>query len=365
MAKEEITKGTALDSTKGMGVGIVAYGAYIPRMRIKVEEIARVWGKDGAKTSDGLNVIEKAIANYDEDSCTMAVEASRKAVEDFGISTQEIGAIYVGSESKPYAVKPTATIVADAIYAGPDLMAADLEFACKAGTAGIQICMGLVKSGMMDYGLAIGTDTSQGRPNDALEFSTGCGAAAFIIGRKKDEIIAEIKDTYSFTTDTPDFWRRQHAEFPRHAGRFTGKPAYFRHVISGAKRMMERNNMAAEDFDYAVFHQPNGKFPLQAAKMLGIDEKKMEQGLLTPLIGNTYSASTMLGLASILDVLKPKEKVLVVSYGSGAGSDAFIIEGTSNLEKKRARTPVKELINDKEYVDYALYIKHRRKLKSM
>ncbi len=345
--------------------GIVGYGAYVPILRIKVEEIAKVWGKDGKKISKGLGVQEKAVASMDEDACTIAVEAARKALEVSGIDSQSIGAVYVGSESHPYAVKPTASIVADSLNAGPDLTAADLEFACKAGTAGMQICMGLVDSGMIDYGLAIGTDTAQGRPGDALEYTAGSGGAAYLIGNKKDEVIAEIDSTYSFTTDTPDFWRRQHAEFPRHAGRFTGKPAYFRHVINAAKKLMEKAGTKPEDYDYAVFHQPNAKFPKTVAKMLGFEEEKITQGLLVPYIGNTYSGAAMIGLASVLDVAKPNDKLLVVSYGSGAGSDAFSLTVTKNIEKKRAKVPLFEMIKEKKYLDYANYAKHRGKLKSM
>jgi len=197
-----------------MSVGIVGYGGYVPRFRIKVEEIARVWGEDGKRMSGGLNVYEKSVPGMDEDAATIAVEAARNAVQHAGISPQEIGALYIGSESHPYAVKPTATIVAEAIMATPDLMAADLEFACKAGTAGIQMCMGLVKAGMLKYGMAIGTDTSQSRPGDALEYTASAGGAAYIIGG--ENLVAEILDTYSFTTDTPDFWRRDSAEFPSH-----------------------------------------------------------------------------------------------------------------------------------------------------
>jgi hydroxymethylglutaryl-CoA synthase len=349
-------------------IGITAYGAYVPINRITVEEIASVWGKDGKAVSAGLNVKEKAVAGFDEDSCTIAVEAARRAVHDFGFEAQKIGVIYVGSESHPYAVKPSASVVADAINAGPELTAADLEFACKAGTAGIQMCMGLVAAKVpkwIDYGLAIGTDTAQGRPGDALEYTAASGGAAFIIGKKESEIIAEIEETYSFTTDTPDFWRRQHAEFPRHAGRFTGEPAYFRHISGAANGIMEKTGLKSEDFDFAVFHQPNGKFPVRIAKMLDFEYSKIEQGLLTPKIGNTYSGSTMLGLASILDKAKPGDRILAVSYGSGAGSDAFVITATKNIAKKRAAVPVREMIKEKNYLSYAQYAKHRRKLKSL
>lgn len=348
-----------------MKCGIVGYGAYVPRFRITVEEIARVWKKDGKQISASLGVKEKAVGAIDEDAATIAVEAARNALDQSGIDAQKIGAIYVGSESHPYAVKPTATIVCDAINAGPYVTAADLEFACKAGTAGMQICAGMVESNMIEYGLAIGADTAQGRPNDALEFTAASGGAAMIIGKKENEIIAKLEETYSFTTDTPDFWRRQQAEFPRHAGRFTGEPAYFRHLIAGAKGVMKKAGIEAKDVDYFVPHQPNGKFPTEAAKILGIEFSKLEQALLTPLIGNTYSGSSMIGLASVLDKAKAGDTILVVSYGSGAGSDGFVFTVTKNIEKKRAKVPVLEMIKEKEYIDYAQYVIQRRKLKSL
>lgn len=349
-------------------VGIVGYGVYVPLYRITVEEIARVWQKDGKAMSAGLNVKEKSVAGFDEDSCTISVEAARRAVAQAGIEAKDIGAVYVGSESHPYAVKPTASIVAEAICASPELTAADLEFACKAGTAGIQMCLALVESripGWIKYGMAIGSDTAQGRPNDALEFTASSGGAAYIIGKEKSEVIAEIDETYSYTTDTPDFWRRQHAEFPSHAGRFTGGPAYFKHVLGAAKGIMAREKMKPQDFDYAVFHQPNGKFPIRVAKQLGFEKKHIEQGLTTPLIGNTYSGSMMIGMASVLDKAKAGEKILAVSYGSGAGSDAFVITATKNIEKKRPKKPVLKMIEEKKYIDYATYAKFRKKLKSM
>src|SRR3989344_857977 len=348
-----------------MKSGIVGYGAYIPIYRITVEEIARVWGKDGKHVSAGLGVKEKAVAAMDEDTATISIEAARRALEQSGINPQKIGAIYVGSESHPYAVKPTATIVTDAINAGPELTAADLEFACKAGTAGIQMCAGMVESGMIEYGMSIGADTAQGRPNDVLEFTAASGGAAIIVGKKPSEVIAKLEDTYSFTTDTPDFWRRQHAEFPKHAGRFTGEPAYFKHVLSAAKGLMQKVGTSAKDYDYAVFHQPNGKFPLKAGDELGFEKKKLEAGLLAPVIGNTYSGASMLGLAAGLDIAKEGDRILCVSYGSGAGSDAFDITVTKEIERKRTRPSVKELIDEKQHVDYAVYAKFRKKIKDL
>ena len=254
--------------------------------------------------------------------------------------------------------------MAEAIGATPELTAADLEFACKAGTAGIQMCMGMIESGRMRYGLAIGSDTAQGRPGDELEYTAAAGAGAYIIG--KENVIAKIEDTYSFTTDTPDFWRREGEDFPRHGGRFTGEPAYFRHVISSTNGLLKKIGKTVEDFDHFVFHQPNMKFPLTAAKVLGIPKEKLITGLLVSQIGNTYSASTLIGLARILDIAKPGDRILATSFGSGAGSDSFSLVVTDMIKKKRVKeNSVDGMVKNSKYIDYAEYVKFRRKIKGV
>ena len=156
-------------------VGIVSYGTYIPRYRIKVEEIARIWGENAEVIKNGLGVEQKSVPSFDEDTATIAVEAGREALKRAKIDPKKIGAVFVGSESHPYAVKPTGTIVAEALGVGNDYFCADLEFACKAGTTAMQICYAMVKAGMIEYGIAIGADTSQSRPGDPLEYTAGAG----------------------------------------------------------------------------------------------------------------------------------------------------------------------------------------------
>jgi hydroxymethylglutaryl-CoA synthase len=341
-------------------VGIVSYGTYIPKFRIKAEEIAKVWGEDADSIKSGLGVLQKSVPDLDEDTATISVEASREAIKRAKIDPKKIGAIFVGSESHPYAVKPTATIVGDAIGCGNFFHAADYEFACKAGTAGIQTCIAMVKSGMIEYGLAIGADTSQSAPGDPLEYSASAGGTAFIIGKSP---IAEVEATLSFTSDTPDFWRREGQPYPSHGGRFTGTPAYFRHVYTAGEKIMRENGYKPEDFDYAVFHQPNGKFPVRVARMLGFRSEQIEQGLVVRKVGNTYSGSSVLGFSAILDVAKPGDKILLVSFGSGAGSDAFIFDITDRIEEFEREPKVWDKINRGVEVDYSVYLKLRRKIK--
>lgn len=343
-------------------VGIIGYGAYVPCHRIKVEEIAKVWGADAPSYKRGLMLEEKSVPAPDQDTITMSVEASRDALMRANINSEEIGAIYIGSESHPYAVKPSGTVVADAIGATPDIHCADYEFACKAGSEAMFVCLGLVKSGYIKYGLAIGADTSQGAPGDALEYSTAAGAAAFIMG--SENIIAECIDTSSYMTDTPDFWRREYQHYPRHAGRFTGQPAYFNHIIGAAKMLLEKVSMKPDDFQYAVFHQPNGKFPMRVGKMLGFKREQIEQGWLVPRLGNTYSGSSPMGLTAILDVAKPGEKIFMVSYGSGSGSDGFVFRVTEKIKEVQnlCSHTRNQLDGYRRYIDYGTYAKFRHKI---
>lgn len=340
-------------------VGIVGYGAYVPQYRLPGQEIARVW----TNGLGGAPVKEKAVAGLDEDVITMSIEAARNAVKRAQIDPKEIRAVWVGSESHPYAVKPTSTIVAESIGASPNIQAADWEFACKAGTEAVQASIGLIGSGMGRYTLSIGMDTAQGRPGDALEYTAASGGAAFLLG-PAEEAVAVYQGSYSFVTDTPDFWRRAEQAYPSHGDRFTGEPAYFAHTLSAASKLMELMGTTPSDYTYAVFHQPNVKFPMRAAQQLGFTQDQIKTGLLVNEIGNVYSGSCMVGLTAILDEAKPGDRILMCSYGSGAGSDAFDLIVTDLIEQRRGLAlSTRAYINRRVVIDYATYTRYRGKLK--
>jgi hydroxymethylglutaryl-CoA synthase len=224
--------------------------------------------------------------------------------------------------------------------------------------------MGLVGASMVDYAMAIGADTAQGRPGDELEYTAASGGTAFIVGTA-EEALAVCTDSLSYVTDTPDFWRRAYQHYPSHGGRFTGEPGYFHHIESAAEAILEETGYKAQDFAYAIFHQPNVKFPQRAAKRLGFTKEQIEPGLLSDLIGNTYAGAAITGLSATLDVAKPGDRILMVSFGSGAGSDAFIWEVTEAIEERRGKAPqVTDYIQRRVEIDYALYVRYRNKLRT-
>ena len=333
--------------------GISGYGVYTPRFRIK----------EGP--------IERCVPFTDEDAITAAVEAGKMALIHSGVNPTLVGKVYVGSESNPYAVKPIASKVAQVLKLGEEermdgvqgVDAIDTEFACKAATSMFKDAAALVyyPGARTPCTLVIGTDNSQAAPRDELggelDFFVGYGGSAFIFSMH--DIIAELEGWYSCTSDTPDFWRRDLEPYPRHGGRFTGEPAYFKHVVKAAKKLMEKLKLQLGDVDYFVSHQPNLRFPIKVARALGFREEQYMPGLQVAKFGNTYSGSSPIGLAAVLDKAKPDERVVIVSYGSGAGSDAYSLVTTSQIREKRRRQKftVQHQVENSyiEYVDYDTY----------
>lgn len=344
-------------------IGIVGYGAYVPIYRIKSRVIAEQWGNDPISIENGLLLKEKTVPGLDEDTITISIAAAKNAIRRARIDPQKIGAVYIGSESHPYAVKPSGTVLIEALGIGPNVHVADFEFACKAGSEAMFVAYSLVKSENMEYAMGIGADTSQGSPADALEYSASAGGSAFIFG--KENVIAEVLYTHSFTTDTSDFWRRDHQIYPRHGGRFTGEPAYFKHILGCGRALLEKSGMKPSDFQYAVFHMPNGRFPLKVGKELGFKQEQINEGLIVNIMGNTYSGSSITGLTAILDVARPGDKIFMVSFGSGAGSDGFIFQVTNKISEVQDLAPkTRDMLENpnKIYIDYGKYVFFRKKI---
>jgi hydroxymethylglutaryl-CoA synthase len=292
----------------------------------------------------------------------MSIEAARNALARAQVPADQLSAVWVGSESHPYSVKPGGTIVSEALGTSPWISAANWEFACKAGSEALTAGMGMVGSGMAEYIMAIGADTAQGRPGDALEYTASAGAAALLLG-PAEQAVATIEATLSYVTDTPDFFRRAERPYPVHGHRFTGEPAYFHHIRTAATRLLTELGRTPQDYTYAIFHQPNAKFPQSVAKQLGFSQEQIAPGLLSPEIGNTYSAIALAGLCATLDVAKPGDTIFMTTYGSSAGSDAYSLVVTETLLERRERAPLTSAyLARQEFIDYAMYVKWRNEL---
>lgn len=370
-------------------VGIIGYGVCIPLERVATETIVRK--REGrrkdieellSKIRNGLLLQYKSIANSSEDTTTLATEAAENAITMSGIDPVKIGSVALGTESKPYAVGLAARHVASFSGVGENVFVADLEGACNAGMQAVNYVMSQIKSGIVDYGLAIGSDLSQAPVKDALEYSAGAGAAAFVLGKKN--ILATIRDMAPYSTLSLDFWRRDEMLVPKHHGRTTVE-VYTNAVIGAMEELLRRHpNMKISDFEHITFHQPSGYMPLKVCKALaqpkievGCDpnvrdrlkiskediEKKVKPWLTVMETGNTYAASTPIAIATILDKGKPGEDILAVSYGSGAYTIATWLKIEKEINKKRKTAlGVQDYIRRKKVIDfktYATYLKER------
>jgi hydroxymethylglutaryl-CoA synthase len=337
--------------------GIVGYGVYLPKYRIKNE------GAPGG-------VSERTLPFGDEDTTTFSVEAGKRALIHAALDNKYVHKCFVGSESPTYAVKPIMATVTqvlelgekyeDGFYSG----GIDSQFACKAATDLFIDAAALVNYPIFggEYAMVIGSDNSQAAPGDALDFTVGAGAAAYIFGRR--DVIATLDHYVSYTSDTPDFYRREGEKYPRHGGRFTGEPAYYKHVITAMKALMKKANVTAKDISYVICHSPNANFPRRAAMQVGFTMEQILPGLIGAKIGNLYSGSCPASLGAVLDISEPGDRILMTAYGSGAGSDSYLFTVTDKiLEKQNRRVPVVDQIENphREYVDYAFY----RKMKDM
>jgi len=341
-------------------VGIVGYGTWIPFNRIKVEEINRVWkNADLNRIKNVLQLNERAVLQPNEDVITLGVGAAERAIEHSASDKSRIGAAFLGTCTNPYDSRPSVTTVGEALGLRNDVFSGDIQFAGKSGTTAMQMCMGLIKSGMADQALSIGSDTINRHtcPGRFAEYSASAGAAAFVLG--KDEVIATIEGTASYATELSDFFRVEGERYIQDIGD-GGKiyPAFevgmFEHVSKASQALFEQVGLNPEDYDFAVFQQPYGVIPYTLGERLGFKKEQIEQGVVSTQIGDCGAASSLLGLANVLDSAKAGQKIFVASYGFGAGADAFSIRTTPLIEQRRPKLSVAQILANKRVVDYAI-----------
>ena len=349
--------------------GIEGYGVLIPQNRISVEEIYSEWcfllPPNSIRALSGAT--ERAVNNWDEDPVTMGGEAAMAAIEMAGVSPKNIEALYFGSFTNPYVTKSSGAVVAEIVGMGPEIMCADCQFGGKSGTAAIQICLGLIGSGMIRKGLAIGSDSFSRHiaPNTFMEYLASAGAAAFILGDEK--VVAEIEGTFSYTTDTADFFRVDGDRYLRRGVSEEEQDiGYNEHITNAARGFFKKFQKTAQDYQYAVFNQNTGRLPFVVGKELGFQQEAIKQGMLADRIGDCGSASPLISLAHVLDMSKPGDRIFVASYGYGASSDILSIRVTDLIEEARRRRKdhpsIAAQIDDKIDIDYKTYLRLERKI---
>lgn len=197
-----------------------------------------------------------------------------------------------------------------------------------------------------------------------MEYMAAAGAAAFIVG--KDGILATLDATASYSSDTPDYWRLDgdryfmwggQAMTATHVGMAT-------HMGGAVKAVLTKAGVKSDDIAAVAIQQRDGASVYGLAQRLGFGTDKVAPGICADKIGDCGAASSMVSLAIILETAEANQKLLLVSYGWGAGSDAFVLTVKEENNRRKPRIKVNDLLQERIVVDYATALKYERKLDS-
>jgi hydroxymethylglutaryl-CoA synthase len=335
--------------------GIVGCGVYIPRLRIKREEYQRVWGYSSRW------VEEKSVADFDEDSITMGVEAASNALRNAKVDVSEIDAVYFASTSPPYAEKQNASTIAAALGCRSATATADITSSTKSGTSALLSCLDFVGSGRGRAGLAVAADCPLSAPTGALEHQLGAAGAAMIVGAER--VGGLVEGSYSIVSES--LGERFRRDGQSSVTSVDLGPYYERAlegvVTSCVRGMMEKSHRSPKDYDWLVLQGLHDGKALELSKKLGFEEGKMARGMICAKIGDVGAASPLLGLSKVLESALPKEVGILCSYGAGGGADTLSLAVEGEMKPANGYG-YEDYLARKEYIDYTTYLKVRKTL---
>ncbi len=332
-----------------MTLGISGYGVAIPRLRIKRDDYAKAWGSFSAA---GVN--EKAVAGFDEDMLTLATKVSQRALESVPLTPEKVTRFAFASTTPPYTEKLLSGTVLVGLGVPGDTFASDHTSSTRAGTeallAGFEHLMGNPNG----VALVAAADAPQASMWDPIEHGMGSGAAAFVLSGFAT--IAELEGTASFVSEYfgERFRPREEGQTRDLNVKKFSEGSFVTNTTKAASALLKKLGRKPEDYAQLVIQQPDARAPASVAAKLGFQDPQVAAGLIAANLGDLGAASTPVGLAAALEASKVGDRILVVSYGSGAGSDALSFKVVS--DRKPAFTVSKESAR-KEYIDYVQYLK--------
>jgi 3-hydroxy-3-methylglutaryl CoA synthase len=323
-------------------VGITSIGAYIPRYRLSLEEIGKMWQTRGGPG-------EKAVAGYDEDAITMAVAASVDCMKRAG---NQADVLYLASTTAPYKEKQCAALVASAVDLNKTTHTADFTNTLRAGTAAMKAAIDAVKGGSAENALVVASDCRMGAPKGRFEQLLGDGAAAVMIGEK--EPVAIIEGAHSIFSDFTDLWRTEKDKFIQSGeGRFIEEAGYMPTMTEAVTELMAKYSFTPKDFAKAVFYAADNRNHSGLVKALGFDKNQVQDSLFWK-IGNTGTAAAIIMLVAALEEASPGDRILFAGYGDGV--DVFIFRVTENISRIKGTPLMKDRLAGTVSIDYWKYL---------
>ncbi|MFB3924465.1 MAG: hydroxymethylglutaryl-CoA synthase family protein [Syntrophales bacterium] len=334
-------------------IGITSYGAYIPRYRLNRKVIFEMMGWFNPATA-AVARGEKAVANCDEDSITMAVSAAIDCMN--GGKRESVDGVYLASTSLPFAQRQNAVIVSEALDFKAGIRSADVAGSLKAGTTALLAALDAAGSGQARQFLVAASEARVGKPGSNQEHTFGDGAAALLVGR--EGVIAEYKGSYSVSHDFIDY-RRLNVEKFEHGWeeRWIREEGYGKIIPEAAAGLAKKYNLKVADFAKIVVGCPVAALVASLGKAMGAKPEQMEDNMAST-VGDTGAALPLMMFTAALEKSKPGDRILVLSYGSGA--DALWFEVTPEIEKARDRKGIGgHLSLKRELANYGKYLVFR------
>lgn len=328
-------------------IGICSYGAYIPFSRLRRDDMIQ---PGSAFTGPG----ERSVANYDEDTLTMSVEALFNCLE--GFDHQSINALFFASTTAPFVEKQTASIAAAVTDLNEGIFTVDINDSLRGGTSALRLAADTIKAGSAKRVLVAAADCRLGQPLSTLEQNCGDGAGALMIG--DSNVAVSIEGVYSLSSDFIDYWRPADDKFVHiWQERFGITSGYTPTIQKAINEAMKKYGLTAKDFAKAVFNAPDARSHATVGKALGFSAAQIQSPLFD-VMGNTGTAFPLMLLIATLENAKAGDKILLASYGDGA--DVFILQVTPEIEKLRNRRSIKRYLKSKKMLpNYLKYLRLR------
>ena len=338
-------------------IGISAFGIYLPAYRFARESIAQA---TGGRSLGG----ERAVANYDEDSLTMGVEASLECMDNYAITwgkrlvNAELKAVLFASTSSPYREKQGASIISSVLNMESSALLTDLSASLRGGLTGVEVGNNMLKEGSPnDKVLVVVADRRLAEPGSNEEQAFGDGAAALLLGQ--ENVIANIEAHIAVNGNFPHFWRRENDHYVRSGDqRFVDNYGYLPIMSEAIDGLLRKTGLSAEKVAKLVVYAPNSRLAQRLARRLNFNPETQLVDTLFGKIGDTGTAQVFLTLIGALTKASPGEKIVVAGYGDGA--EAILVTPTENIQKVgKHRTLETHLRRRRPLLNYVKYLHFR------
>ena len=332
-----------------MPIGISGYAAYIPRLRIKKEEYAKAWGSFAAP-----GITEKSVMGFDEDVLTSAAKVSKRALESVPLAPEKVSRFALASTSAPYTEKLLSGTIMVSVGIPGTAFCSDHTSSTRAGTEAMIASLEHMMANPSGRAVVAAADAPTASMWETIEHPMGAGAAAFVLSN--ENLVAEVEAYACFASEylgerfkpkddqtLHDLYVRKYEE-----------GSLLSNTVKSGNAILKMLNRKPEDYQHVVIQQPDARVPSTVASRMGFTDAQLAAGLVAKLVGDLGAASTAVGLAAALDAAKVDDKILLISYGSGAASDALSLKVVSD---RKSAFKVQAELDRKEYIDYVKYLK--------